>query len=293
MTTALITHADCLTHVTPHGHPEKVDRLRAVNDVLVGAAFDSLIRVEAPLGTDAQVLYAHPPAYLDKIKRAAPNEGSVSLDADTHMSPGSLEAALRAVGANVRGVDLVLSGEAQNAFCAVRPPGHHAETETAMGFCLFGSVVIGARHAIRAHGLERVAIMDFDVHHGNGTQALVWDDPQIFFASTHQMPLYPGSGSANETGAHGNVLNVPLAPGAGGAEFRAALEAQVLPVIDDFKPELILISAGFDAHQADPLANLNLVEDDFTWATQQLCDLAAIHCQGRLVSTLEGGYDLE
>ena len=293
MTTALLTHSDCLTHVTPHGHPERVDRLSAINAVLAGTAFDSLLRVEAPLGEEAHVLYAHPQSYFDKIKDAAPERGSVALDPDTHMSPGSLNAALRAVGANVRAVDMVLGGEVQNAFCAVRPPGHHAETETAMGFCLFGSVVIGARHAIRAHGLARVAIMDFDVHHGNGTQDLVWDDPQILFASTHQMPLYPGSGGAGETGAHGNVLNVPLAPGDGGVEFRREMTRQVLPAIDAFKPELILISAGFDAHRADPLANLNFVEDDFAWATGQLCDLAAIHCQGRVVSTLEGGYDLD
>jgi acetoin utilization deacetylase AcuC-like enzyme len=293
MTTALLSHSDCLLHETPHGHPERVDRLRAINEVLAAPEFARALFREAPMGRDEHVLYAHPQRYLDKIRGAIPTEGRNALDPDTFVSPRSFDAAMRAVGANVEAVDMVMKGEVKNAFCYARPPGHHAETETAMGFCLFGNVVIAARHAIRAHGLSRVAIVDFDVHHGNGTQDLVWDDPQIFFASTHQMPLYPGTGSATESGAHNNVLNVPLAPGTDGIGFRHEMERRVLPAVDAFKPELVLISAGFDAHKRDPLANLELVEDDFAWATEQLCDLAETHCDGRLVSTLEGGYDLD
>lgn len=286
MTTVLITHADCLTHITPDGHPERVDRLIAVNAALEGM---DLLRIEAPLAEDSHILRAHPQSHIDRIKAV----GIGSLDADTHMSEGSLAAAYRGAGANVKAVDMVLNGQVNNGFCATRPPGHHAERETPMGFCLFGNVTIAAKHALAAHGLSRVAIMDFDVHHGNGTQDLVWEDARILFTSTHQMPLYPGSGAAHETGAHGNVLNVPLAPNSDGAEFRTAMETQILPAIDAFKPELILISAGFDAHKNDPLANLNWVEDDFAWATEQLCDLADKHCNGKVVSTLEGGYDLE
>ncbi|MEE9453632.1 MAG: histone deacetylase family protein [Paracoccaceae bacterium] len=286
MTTALISHSDCLDHVTPDGHPESVARLKAINATL--ADFD-LLRIEAPLGKDAHILRAHPAAHIERIKTA----GIGALDPDTHMSAGSLNAAYRGVGAITTAVDMVIQGQAHNAFCAIRPPGHHAELKTPMGFCLFGNIAIGAKHALEAHGLSRVAIMDFDVHHGNGTQNLVWDDARIFFASTHQMPLYPGSGAAHERGAHDNVLNVPLDPDTGGAEFRAAMEAQILPAIDAFQPELILISAGFDAHRADPLANLNWVEEDFVWATNALCDLADKHCAGRVVSTLEGGYNLD
>ena len=208
------------------------------------------------------------------------------------MMPATLTAARRAAGAVVRAVDMVMAGEVRNAFCAVRPPGHHAETATAMGFCFFGNVVVGARHALEAHGLERVAIVDWDVHHGNGTQDLVWDDPRILFASTHQMPLYPGTGAADERGAHGQVVNVPLPPGASGGVFRAGMLGRVLPAVDAHAPQMIFISAGFDAHDRDPLANLRLNEADFAWATAQLCALAAKHCDGRIVSTLEGGYDL-
>ncbi len=285
MTTALITHPDCLGHITPPGHPERVERLEAVLAALED--FD-LERVEAPLADDAQILLAHPASYLDRIK----SHGEGPLDADTHMSAGSLAAAYRGVGANIKAVDMVMGGEVQNAFCATRPPGHHAERETPMGFCLFGNVAIAAKHAL-ANGASRVAIMDFDVHHGNGTQDLVWDDENIFFASTHQMPLYPGTGAAHERGAHDNILNVPLAPNTDGAAFRHAMETQVLPFIDAAKPDLILISAGFDAHRLDPLANLNWEADDFAWATTKLCNLADTHCDGRVVSTLEGGYDLE
>ena len=293
MTTALITHPDFHRHITPPGHPERVDRLHALLAALDAPEFADLRREEAPVATDAEIARAHPQGYIDLIRQSEPESGSRPLDADTHMVPGSFIAAARAAGANVRAVDLVLGGEVANAFAAVRPPGHHAETDTPMGFCLFGSVVVGARHALEAHGLSRVAIIDFDVHHGNGTQDLVWDEARILFASTHQMPLYPGSGHPSETGAHNNVVNVALAPMTGGAEFRAGMERMVLPAVDGFAPELIFISAGFDAHRDDPLANLMLDEADFAWATERICDLADTHAQGRVVSTLEGGYDLD
>jgi len=293
MTTAFLTHDDCLNHLTPPGHPERVERMQAINAAFAAPEFSSLKRVDAPVGDDAHVLLAHPAAYLAMIRGAIPNSGVRSLDPDTHMSPGSFSAALRAVGGNVKAVDMVMAGEVSNAFVACRPPGHHAEKSTAMGFCFFGSVVIGAKHALQQHGLKRVAIIDFDVHHGNGTQDLVWDDERIFFASTHQMPLYPGTGAPSETGSHNNILNVPLDPGTGGTVFRQKMRDLVLPSVEAFQPEMIFISAGFDAHRDDPLANLNLVEDDFIWATQAICDLADRVAKGRIVSTLEGGYDLE
>lgn len=293
MTTALLTHPDCLKHATPPGHPEQIARLEYINKALADPAFDALQRIEAPLGDDSQIRLAHPQDYIDRIRDASPATGEVSLDGDTHMSPGSLNAALRAVGGNVKAVDMVMNRDVGNAFVACRPPGHHAETQTPMGFCFFGSVVIAAKHALEAHGLSRVAIIDFDVHHGNGTQDLVWNDDRIFFASSHQMPLYPGSGHAHEVGAHGQILNLPLEPMTGGKIMRQKYENIVFPAVDSFKPELLLISAGFDAHAADPLANLNFVEDDFAWLTQKICDLADTHAQGRVVSTLEGGYDLD
>jgi acetoin utilization deacetylase AcuC-like enzyme len=292
MTTALISHVDCLGHVNPPGHPEQVARLRAIMAALEAEEFADLVREDAPLASDAEIGRAHPPAHLAALVARAPGEGLMPLDADTFMCPGTLTAARRAAGAVVRAVDMVMAGEVRNVFCAVRPPGHHAERTTPMGFCLFGNVVIGARHALEAHGLSRVAIVDFDVHHGNGTQDLVWDDPRILFASTHQMPLYPGTGAADETGAHGQVVNAPLPPGAGGGVFRAAMLAKVLPAVAAHEPELVLVSAGFDAHARDPLANLQLTEADFAWATEQLCDIADAHGGGRVVSTLEGGYDL-
>jgi acetoin utilization deacetylase AcuC-like enzyme len=251
-----------------------------------------LLRVDAPLAADDDLVRAHPKGHIDKIKAAAPSEGWRSLDADTHMSIGTLEAAYRAAGGVVKAVDLVMAGEAGNAFAAVRPPGHHAERETAMGFCFFGSVAVAAKHALEFHGLKRVAILDFDVHHGNGTQDLVEEDARILFCSSHQMPLFPGTGAAHETGV-GNVVNVPLPDGCGSATFRAAWEREVFPRVDAFKPELLLISAGFDAHADDPLAGMMLHEDDFAWITGKLCDLADKHCSGRVVSALEGGYDLE
>jgi acetoin utilization deacetylase AcuC-like enzyme len=293
MTTALITHPDCLNHVTPDGHPERVARLKAILAALEGEPFDVLQRVKAPLADKAQILRAHPADYYDRVLAVEPTKGWAMLDADTHMSRGSFAAGLRAAGANVKAVDMVISGVVDNAFCAVRPPGHHAETATSMGFCLFGNVVIGAKHALEHHGLSRVAIVDFDVHHGNGTQDLVWNDDRILFASTHQMPLYPGSGAPHETGGSGNILNIPLPPNADGAALRHAFETAILPALYAQKPEMIFISAGFDAHYADPLANLNFDEDDFAWVTQQLKTGAIELCQGRLVSTLEGGYDLD
>ncbi|WP_411889647.1 histone deacetylase family protein [Yoonia sp. SDW83-1] len=289
MTTALISHDDCLDHVTPPGHPEQVARLDAVLGALEG--YD-LVRVKAPLAAEDDLLRAHPKAHVDAIRAAAPSEGWRSLDADTHMSVGTLQAAYRAAGGVVRAVDMVMGGEVANAFAAVRPPGHHAERETAMGFCFFGNVAIGAKHALDHHGLDRVAIVDFDVHHGNGTQDLVEDDARILFCSTHQSPLYPGTGAAHETGV-GNVLNVPLPGGTGSKAFRDVMERVVLPRVDKFAPQLLLISAGFDAHEADPLAGMNLTTEDFGWVTERLCDLAARHCDGRVVSSLEGGYDLE
>jgi acetoin utilization deacetylase AcuC-like enzyme len=292
MTTAFITHGDCLRHVNPPGHPERHERLEAVCAALEAEEFAYLVRVDAPLVTDEQVLRVHPAAYLDRLKSRSPAQGYAPIDGDTFMMPETLNAARRAAGAVVQAVDMVMSGEVGNAFCAIRPPGHHAETATAMGFCFFGNVVVGARHAMAVHGIERVAILDWDVHHGNGTQDLVWDDPRILFCSTHQMPLYPGTGAADEIGAHGQVINVPLPPGASGGVFRAGMLGRVLPAIEAHDPQLIMISAGFDAHARDPLANLNLTEADFAWATTQLCSLAHQHCRGRLVSTLEGGYDL-
>jgi acetoin utilization deacetylase AcuC-like enzyme len=293
MTTALYTHASSLNHTTPPGHPERVERMQAIGRALAAPDFSGLRRLDAPRGTDRDVLLAHPQTHLDFIRQSAPETGYRSLDADTHMSPGTFDAAMYAGGANVAAVDLVMAGDVQNAFCALRPPGHHAEKATAMGFCFFGNVAIGAKHALEKHGLSRVAIIDFDVHHGNGTQDLVWDDERIFFASTHEMPLYPGTGAASETGAHGNVLNVPLQAGSGGQVFRQIMRDQVLPSVEKFAPEMLFISAGFDAHRDDPLANLNLVEDDYIWITREICALADRVARGRVVSTLEGGYDLD
>ena len=288
MTTALISHEDCAHHVTPPGHPEQVARLDAVLGAL--ESFD-LQRVKAPLAAEDDLLRAHPKAHVDAIRAAAPDEGWRSLDADTHMSVGTLKAAYRAACGVVRAVDMVLGGEVTNAFAAVRPPGHHAERQTAKGFCFIGNVVIGAKHALDHHGLDRVAIVDFDVHHGNGTQELVEDDPRILFCSTHQSPLYPGTGAAHEVGVD-NVLNVPLPEGTGSKPFRDVMERVVLPRVDAFSPQLVIISAGFDAHMDDPLAGMNLTTEDFGWVTMRLCDVADQHCQGRVVSSLEGGYDL-
>ncbi len=260
---------------------------------LLAPAFDALDRREAPVTDRAEILRCHPESYVERIEDAAPMEGYRSLDADTHMSPGSLGAAMRAVGGACQAVDMVLDEEATNAFVLMRPPGHHAETETAMGFCLFGTVAIAAKRALDHHGLDRVAVIDFDVHHGNGTQDLLWNEERALFCSSHQMPLYPGTGASHETGAHGNVLNVPLAPMTGGAEMKAAYDNIILPAVANHRPELILVSAGFDAHMADPLANLNWSTEDFAWVTRRICEVAADVCDGRVVSSLEGGYDLD
>ncbi len=292
MTTAFFTHAACLDHDTGHGHPERAQRLEAILMAMDEPEFAKLDRREAPLADIAQITRVHDKAYAHELLSRVPQRGWVALDGDTLMSAGSGEAALRAAGAMIAAVDLVLKNGAANAFCAVRPPGHHAESDMAMGFCLFNNVAIGAAHACATHGLKRVAIVDFDVHHGNGTQHMFEHDAQIFYASTHQMPLYPGTGARSERGV-GNICNAPLPPFAGGEEFRDTYEEIVLPAIDRFAPELIMISAGFDAHRADPLASLELEAEDFGWVTERLVEMAATHCGGRLVSTLEGGYDLQ
>lgn len=289
MTTALLTHADCLSHVTPDGHPERVARLEHILHALEKL---DLKRVTAPLAADDDLLRIHPESYIRDIRAARPADGFAQIDGDTFLSPGSVDAAYRAAGAAVRAVDLVLGGEASNAFCAIRPPGHHAESETAMGFCLFGNAALAAKHALDHHGLNRVAVVDFDVHHGNGTQDLLWDEARALVITSQQMPLWPGSGRPEETGVHDTVLNIPLAPGSGGAEMRASYEEKAFPRLRAFRPELIIISAGFDAHQDDPLANLNWATDDFAWITAELCRIADEVCSGRIVSTLEGGYDL-
>ncbi|MCX8952093.1 histone deacetylase family protein [Ruegeria sp. NA] len=289
MKTALLTHADCLGHVTPQGHPEQVARLEHILHALEGL---DLKRVTAPLAADDDLLRVHPESHIRDIRSSRPTDGFAQIDGDTFMSPGSVDAAYRAAGAAVRAVDLVLGGEAPNAFCAIRPPGHHAEAEKAMGFCLFGNAALAAKHALDYHGLKRVAVVDFDVHHGNGTQDLLWDEARALVITSQQMPLWPGSGRPDETGAYDNVLNIPLAPGAGGVEMRSAYETQAFPRLRAFRPELIIISAGFDAHQDDPLANLNWSTGDFAWITAELCGIADEVCQGRIVSTLEGGYDL-
>lgn len=291
MPTLLIHHPAFLDHLTPEGHPERPDRLRAIDRALEAERFASLCREEAPRAKPERAALAHPESYVERILSAAPQSGLIRLDADTTMSPGSLEAALRGVGGACLAVDEVMAGQARNAFCAMRPPGHHAESVRAMGFCLFNNAAIAAEHARRQHGAERVAVVDFDVHHGNGTQEIFWNEPDLFYASTHQMPLYPGTGAARETGV-GNIVNAPLAPGDGGAEFRAAFEARILPALRRFSPDFLVISAGFDAHHRDPLANLNLTEADFAWVTRELLAVADECCDSRVVSILEGGYDL-
>ena len=289
MATALITHADCLEHVTPNGHPERVARLEHVLHALQEL---DLVRETAPEVDEAHLAYVHPQSHIDAIKAAIPSEGRHQIDADTWASPGSWRAASRSAGAVVKAVDMVLDGEVGNAFCAIRPPGHHAEKTTAMGFCLFGNAAIGAMHALEAHGLSRVAVVDFDVHHGNGTQDLLWDEARALVITSQQMPLWPGTGEPSERGAHDNVMNLPLPPQSGGAEMRSVYDAQVFPRLREFQPDLIIISAGFDAHQDDPLAELNWATEDFRWLTEKLCGIAAEVCGGRVVSTLEGGYDL-
>jgi acetoin utilization deacetylase AcuC-like enzyme len=291
MTTFLYTHDACLEHDPGDHHPESPDRLRAVLAAISGPQFAALERRQAPQAALDDVLRVHSRRHVERLLGAVPKSGHVAIDADTVLSPASGKAALHAAGAVTAAVDAVVTGEADNAFCAVRPPGHHAEPERAMGFCLFNNVAIGALRARDVHGLERVAVVDFDVHHGNGTQAAFAADDSLFYTSTHQSPLYPGTGAAGETGV-GNIVNVPLRPMSGSAPFRLAMKGQVLPALDAFGPDLVLISAGFDAHQADPLAQLMLDEADYAWITEELCEIAMRHARGRLVSTLEGGYNL-
>lgn len=291
MTTLLYTHEACFQHDTGRHHPERAARLEAVLDALAGDAFAALDRRSAPRAELAQIARVHPMSYVERVLAAVPVKGIVHLDGDTAVSPGSGEAALRAAGAVCAAVDAVVGGEARNAFCAVRPPGHHAEPATAMGFCLFNNVAIGAEQARVVHSLKRVAVVDFDVHHGNGTQAMFEADPDLFYASTHQSPLYPGTGEVYERGV-GNIVNAPLPAMAGSAEFRAVMCGSVLPALERFAPDLLIISAGFDAHRDDPLASLNFTEEDYAWATTELMRIADASCGGRVVSALEGGYDL-
>ena len=291
MNTALFTHPACIEHDTGLGHPECADRLKVVLAALEAEEFHFLDRREAPTATVEHLARVHTRAYIDNVFATVPRHGHAGLDADTIVSPRSGEAALRAAGALIAAVDAVIAGEKHNAFCAVRPPGHHAESATAMGFCLFNNVAIGAAHARAAHGLRRLAIIDFDVHHGNGTQEFCEHDADLLYASTHQSPLYPGTGDARERGDFNNIVNAPLAAMAGSPEFRHAMTRTVLTAIDAFKPEMIFISAGFDGHSRDPLAALHLTEDDYAWATRKLGELARKHCNSRMVSVLEGGYN--
>jgi acetoin utilization deacetylase AcuC-like enzyme len=293
MTTLLLTHRASLDHLTPPGHPERPDRIRAVDQVLGESRFDKLVREEAPEGTLDLVRLCHDEHYVEELRRIAPDKGLIYLDGDTSMSPGTWETVMRSVGGAVAATDAVMSGAADNAFVAMRPPGHHAETSKPMGFCFFDHAAIAARHAQRKYGITRAAVVDFDVHHGNGTQDIFWADPTMMYCSTHQMPLFPGTGASGERGEHDTIVNAPLAPNDGAAKFRAAFENLILPQLTKFAPELIVISAGFDAHRRDPLANINLDAEDFGWVTRKLMDAAYSSADGRIVSVLEGGYDLQ
>jgi len=291
LATLVIEDPVFLKHLVPVGHPERPDRLRAIGKALADERYAGLLRQSAPLAAEDTLATAHTGTYVEEIREAIPQAGVAQIEADTYVCPESFTVALHAVGAACLAVDEVMSGQVANAFVAERPPGHHAEVDRCMGFCLFNNAVIAARHAQRHHGAERVAIVDWDVHHGNGTQAIVWADPTVLYCSTHQMPAYPGTGLPSETGV-GNIVNAPLSPGDGGSEFRAAFSDRILPALDAFAPELVVISAGFDAHTRDPLADLNLTEEDFAWATGEVMAVAARHAGGRIVSLLEGGYDL-
>ncbi|MEO0618582.1 MAG: histone deacetylase family protein, partial [Pseudomonadota bacterium] len=284
MSTLFLTHPSYLAHNNGPGHPERPERLETIIKVVEHEDFAALQHIEPRLADEAIIELAHPRTYIDALKSARPSEGIRQLDPDTAMVPGTWEAARRAVGAGLTAVDKVMSDEAGNAFCAVRPCGHHAERSRAMGFCLFANVAIAALYARATYDVERVAVVDFDVHHGNGTQDVFWSDKNMFLASTHQMPLFPGTGARSEDGESGNICNAPLNPGSDGRIFKEAFRDAVLPALNNFEPDLILISAGFDAHRNDPLASINLVEDDFAWATSQLAEVADNRCGGRIVS---------
>lgn len=296
MTTVLITHPAFLRHDTGEGHPERSDRMRAIDRALQDPIFSALSRREAPLRTDDEIYITltHRKNYVENLSQLTEqvSEGYRHIDSDTVVSPGTWEATRRAVGAGLHAVDLVVSKQASNAFCQVRPPGHHAESQRAMGFCLFNNIAVAAHYAREKHGLERMAVVDFDVHHGNGTQEIFWSDKNLFYGSTHQMPLFPGTGALQETGV-GNIFNAPLRAGNGREHFEEAFRDRILGPLNNFAPDIVLISAGFDAHHRDPLGGLRLTEDDFRWATEALAEVAHRHANGRIVSMLEGGYDLQ
>ncbi|WDR02560.1 histone deacetylase family protein [Devosia algicola] len=292
MTTLFVSQPNFERHATPAGHPERADRIRAIEQELTLPQFDGLLRRDAPSADLALASLVHGPRYLERLRDARPAEGLGQIDGDTFVSSRSLDAIATGLGGALAALDAVIMGEADNAFCAIRPPGHHAEIETPMGFCLINTIAIVAREAQRKYGADRVAIVDFDVHHGNGTQDIFKDDPSVFYASSHQMPLYPGTGHPGETGV-GNILNVALPPDSDGAMMRAAYQHQILPNLTEFVPDIILISAGFDAHQRDPLAQLNWTGGDFAWITARLMEIAEARCGNRIVSLLEGGYDLK
>ena len=295
MTTVLFSHPAFLAHDTGPGHPERSDRIRAIDRALEHGAFSALVRKEAPLRDDDEtyILMVHATEHLAHVRAVAAGRahGSMHIDGDTVVSPGTWEAARRAVGAGLAGVDAVMNGDAASAFCESRPPGHHAESNRAMGFCLFSNAAIAAHYARAKYGAERVAVVDFDVHHGNGTQEIFWSDKNLFYGSTHQMPLFPGTGALRETGV-GNIFNAPLRAGDGREQFEQAFRDRILAPLHNFAPDLVIVSAGFDAHERDPLGGLRLVEADFLWATEQIAEVARRHANGRIVSMLEGGYDL-
>jgi acetoin utilization deacetylase AcuC-like enzyme len=293
MTTILFNHPASLGHATPPGHPERPDRARALEKAFAADAFSALERRSPEPASLDTVALAHPRDWVDEVVAAAPTSGLVQFDSDTVMSPGTMDCVLRAVGAATAGVDAVVAGQAKNTFSAMRPPGHHAERTKAMGFCIFNFAAVAARYAQKAHGVERVAIVDWDVHHGNGSQDIFWSDPSVMYASTHQMPLYPGTGAVGERGDHDTIVNAPLRPGADGEAFRDAMESRIMPRLEQFRPDLLIISAGFDAHWRDPLASLRFEAEDFAWATKLLMGFADRTCGGRIVSVLEGGYDLQ